>query len=391
MIPLAGPAYYSIMRNTLYLSPGDDMEIYVNEDNHEARFTGRGAEANTYMKGRLFPKGGSFLLSGENIRADYPSTKALIDSLARGREMQLAALEHVSEEFRDLERARILADVVNSEISYPGYAATKTVATITSEEEFKKLMADFSNRQIPDIRPLFEQLTDERYLDVAVVRDILSLRNAPEYKEMLESVSLPQRSVELLEAAKYKRELNWANDPAVAIRARDFVAGMQQPDFKQEMELTLAKSTRLAKGSPAIDLRIEDEQGQTKMLSDFRGQVIYIDLWATWCGPCLQEAPAFEALAGKFKGNDDIVFLQISTDAKTATWESHIDKEGSALPQYITHDPTLTDGWRLSGIPRFILIDSDFNIIEAVAPMPSDANTEELLRNALKQHPEANR
>lgn len=60
ILPLSKPAFYRISRNTLYLSPGDDMEVYITTDNREAVFKGKGAEMNTYMKGRLFPKGGSF-------------------------------------------------------------------------------------------------------------------------------------------------------------------------------------------------------------------------------------------------------------------------------------------------------------------------------------------
>lgn len=52
-----------------------------------------------------------------------------------------------------------------------------------------------------------------------------------------------------------------------------------------------------------------DVDGNEKKLSDFRGKLIYIDLWATWCGPCIQESPAFTALSEKYP---DIEFLQIS-------------------------------------------------------------------------------
>ena len=59
---LKEPTYYTISRNTLYLTPGDDMTIKVAQTNTEAEFSGIGAEANNYMKFRLFPKGG--FLSG---------------------------------------------------------------------------------------------------------------------------------------------------------------------------------------------------------------------------------------------------------------------------------------------------------------------------------------
>jgi hypothetical protein len=56
---LKQPTYYNISRNTLYLSPGDDLTVRITTNNREATFTGRGAEANEYMKDRLFPKSGS--------------------------------------------------------------------------------------------------------------------------------------------------------------------------------------------------------------------------------------------------------------------------------------------------------------------------------------------
>ena len=71
---LKEPTYYTISRNTLYLTPGDDMTIKVTQTNTEAEFSGIGAEANNYMKFRLFPKGGSYLEAGGNLRGDFVST-----------------------------------------------------------------------------------------------------------------------------------------------------------------------------------------------------------------------------------------------------------------------------------------------------------------------------
>lgn len=114
VLPLEKPEYYSISRNTLYLTPGDELKMYITTDNRQARFEGVGAEANTYMKERLFPKGGSYLEGGSNVKADFRETRKLIGSLAQVREKQLEALQNVSEEFKALEKGRIYADVINS-------------------------------------------------------------------------------------------------------------------------------------------------------------------------------------------------------------------------------------------------------------------------------------
>lgn len=78
--------------------------MYITTDNRQARFEGVGAEANTYMKERLFPKGGSYLEGGSNVKADFRETRKLIGSLAQVREKQLEALQNVSEEFKALEK-----------------------------------------------------------------------------------------------------------------------------------------------------------------------------------------------------------------------------------------------------------------------------------------------
>lgn len=122
VVTVTEPTYYTISRNTLYLTPGDDLTLRITQDNREATFSGQGAEVNTYLKDRLFPKGGSFLEGGSNLRADFAQTKALVDSLAAVRRARLDTLSGASDEFKRLEGARITADVVNSYLSYPSYA-----------------------------------------------------------------------------------------------------------------------------------------------------------------------------------------------------------------------------------------------------------------------------
>ena len=76
------PGYFNISRNTLYLTPGDELAVKITTDNKEAQFTGTSAGINTYMKDRLFPKGGSYLESGENITGGFAETKKTILSYA---------------------------------------------------------------------------------------------------------------------------------------------------------------------------------------------------------------------------------------------------------------------------------------------------------------------
>lgn len=92
------------------------MTIKVTQTNTEAEFSGIGAEVNNYMKFRLFPKGGSYLEAGGNLRGDFVSTKALVDSLAAIRMHTLDTLSNVSDAFKSWKQhgsKRILLIVIS--------------------------------------------------------------------------------------------------------------------------------------------------------------------------------------------------------------------------------------------------------------------------------------
>ena len=101
-------------------------------------------------------------------------------------------------------------------------------------------------------------------------------------------------------------------------------------------------------------------------------KLIFVDLYSTWCGPCIQESPAFAALSEKYK-DKDIVFIQLSTDNSRKTWLSYLKQKESVVPQFNSVDNEgLRVNWQIKYIPRFILIDKEFNIVESFAPRPSD-------------------
>lgn len=377
VLPLEKPEYYSINRNTLWLNPGDELEMVITQDNREAVFKGRGAEANIYMKERLFPKGGSFLEGGSNIRENFGQTVDLIHELAAKREKQLDGLKGVSERFRQMERARIYADVINSYLSYGSYS-------IEYEGKSGKEIAIAEQRNIAEvaaeIKEKVEYLNDECYLDVAVVRDILYYRMEPAYAEIFSGYVPGERCRELYEGSQKVAGLRHALNQQIVDDCRAYVNSMKQADFAAELEVKVDRAARLLPGQPAPDFVMTDTSGNEKRLSDFKGKVIYIDLWATWCGPCIQESPAFAGLSVRYP---DILFLQISRDEQRGAWLNYISHKNSPLIQYNSVDLNLVEGWQMFYIPRFILVDKDQKIIDAYAPLPSSEEIVNLLDDCL--------
>lgn len=115
--------------------------------------------------------------------------------------------------------------------------------------------------------------------------------------------------------------------------------------------------------------------GGTNSLIDFRGKYVYIDIWATWCKPCIREVPFLKTIEKKYHGKN-IEFISISIDIKKmeGAWRKMVtDKELGGVQLLAKGDwsSSMIEDYQIKGIPRFILIDPDGNIVEAKAPRPS--------------------
>jgi thiol-disulfide isomerase/thioredoxin len=129
------------------------------------------------------------------------------------------------------------------------------------------------------------------------------------------------------------------------------------------------------KGQPSPNFSYENFKGSTTKLSDFKGRYVYIDIWATWCGPCRQQIPFLEKVAEKYKGKN-IVFASISVDeAKDHDkWKKLVKEKSMAGVQLIADKAFESDfvqAYGVEGIPRFILIDPQGKVVEPEALFPS--------------------
>ena len=122
-----------------------------------------------------------------------------------------------------------------------------------------------------------------------------------------------------------------------------------------------------------------DKDGNRKNLSDWLGNYVYIDVWATWCGPCCRELPAFHKLKEEFK-DKPICFVSISIDADEAAWRAKIEKDSlDGIQLRVNEEDTFKKDYKISWIPRFLLIDREGKVLDANMTRPSDTKTIEKL------------
>ena len=133
--------------------------------------------------------------------------------------------------------------------------------------------------------------------------------------------------------------------------------------------------TRLEKGRKAPHFSLLDKDGNRKNLSDWLGNYVYIDVWATWCGPCCRELPAFHKLKEEFK-DKPICFVSISIDADEAAWRAKIEKDSlDGIQLRVNEEDTFKKDYKISWIPRFLLIDREGKVLDANMTRPSDTKT----------------
>ena len=165
-------------------------------------------------------------------------------------------------------------------------------------------------------------------------------------------------------------------------------------DKKEETnKQTATSSTSENKAIQAFDFTAMDKDGKTVKLSDFKGKKVYINMWASWCGPCMREIPELEKTYQKLKNNKDVVFLSMTSPNDSEFKNQSPQDKGKdvilnkAKELGVTY-PVLFDvndrfiiNYAIRSFPTHIFINSDGTIRNRIA----GGVTEELLTKEIEK------
>ena len=137
-----------------------------------------------------------------------------------------------------------------------------------------------------------------------------------------------------------------------------------------------AKQMKVKKMAPNFSL--EDLNGQKVELKNFKGKVIFLNFWATWCGPCKEEMPSMESLWQWFKGKD-FLLLSVSVDYEGVKQvKEYVEKQRYTFRVLIDPQCQVLDLYEVKAIPTTLMIDKKGQIV-AVAVGPKDWKSPEAL------------
>ena len=114
--------------------------------------------------------------------------------------------------------------------------------------------------------------------------------------------------------------------------------------------------------APTADIFFKGEDGKTVSLSSLKGKVVFINFWATWCPPCIEELPTINELKQSFNGNDHIEFLMVDVDNKMESSSAFMQENNYDLPVYVPASNIPSD-YLGNAIPTTVILDKSGNMV----------------------------
>lgn len=161
---------------------------------------------------------------------------------------------------------------------------------------------------------------------------------------------------------------------------------LKSEDLKAELA-KLEAELEVKDSGAAPDFTYPDTEGKMVSLSDFKGKVVLIDVWATWCGPCQAQMPYLLQLEEELK-DSGIVFIGVSVDEdkNKDKWLQMVKDKGlKGVQLFASGWSKITKDYEIKGIPRFIVVGKDGKLVARQAPVPSDPALKQLLLETLKK------
>ncbi|HUA33366.1 MAG TPA: TlpA disulfide reductase family protein [Candidatus Binataceae bacterium] len=125
-----------------------------------------------------------------------------------------------------------------------------------------------------------------------------------------------------------------------------------------------SKDEPVAAGPKAANFKLESLDGATVTLDQFAGKVVFLNIWATWCGPCREEMPSMETLYNEFMTNKDFVMLAVSQDERGRTAVApYVAKNGYHFTVLLDPENKVSTSYDVSGVPETFIIDRNGRIV----------------------------
>lgn len=376
-------------RTTIYIEPGNNMNVTLNTEQFDEtlQYKGDGAAENNYLAG--------IYLKNEALLNDYQAIYSL-ETSAFDEKMKTAYSEmnefltgylkdnpDLEVDFAALQKTNLKYEEMEARLKYPNYYEYFTKNEPEIGEDYYAFLnqADLNKEALLESSKYksFLRFYLSGHLSEAEMEKDESLEDAPNGRTIADfraiDANFKNATIKdyLLENSM-SSAISYGSLDGIEDLIADFKKRSSSEEDKKAIEEQYAKWAKLTKGNPAPVFAYNNINGEKVSLEDLRGKYVYVDVWATWCGPCKREQPHLEEIEAAYKDNENIAFVGVSIDENKEAWEKMVTEKNMAGIHLIADkawDSKITKDYLIGGIPRFLLIDKEGKIVDARAARPS--------------------
>lgn len=202
-------------------------------------------------------------------------------------------------------------------------------------------------------------------------------------EERMDAIKARFRNEKVREAAIDLMLTRYVNEFPYATRYEEGLSELTALTAKHGLDPRYLEAFRAREvsipGSPfPAQATLYDLEGNAVDFARYRGKYVYIDLWASWCAPCIREIPDLKQLEANLE-NKDVAFLSVSLDKDEAAWKRKVDELSLKGDLLIDRGGKLAEALGVRGIPFFLIYDREGRLFKYGAPRPSNPATKPLL------------
>jgi len=324
-------------RTRMFIKPGDKIEVYFDTKEFDETMTYKNSPESSFLAYKL--------ISAEE-RDFYGKSLYLADKVSY--EVEL-------ENFK----SNLMQRLDRFENGY--FKITEQKSINASVERYLKRKESFSDRTEEELLYLWETSKLSKEYNFY---GLLSTLNRDEFDENL---------------SIYEKKMNSALEPLKKLNNYEEEQGKITQLVASWRERKDDYDGMPKNGDMSIDFSYPNISNEMISLSFFKGRLVYIDIWATWCGPCIAEIPSLKRLQKDYE-NMDIIFLSVSVDTDKEAWKKMLTEDQlGGVQLWADGWSQITKSYAIFGIPRFMLVDKSGELIAVDAPRPSSSEIRSMI------------
>lgn len=363
----------------LHLEAGNDLNISYDAQDfaNSLSISGKGSEISNYLIAKRKNEQELFGSASETYILSEADFKTKLNDIKEANETLLSASKDLSTDYVSKEKKDIKYFYLLRLQDYEGAHKyfTKNDTFRVSDDFLREFEGfDYTSEEDYEFSRNYKSIVTNHFADKGkqlAVQD--SITNDLAFVKTVTGVN--SQSIKnglLFEFANYN--IGYSEDVKTFYEA--FIANSTNEENNKIITDKYNKLTAVAKGRPSPKfVNYENYAGGTTSLDDLKGKYVYIDVWATWCGPCKREIPFLKEIEQKYHDkNIEFVSLSIDKVSDREKWKSMISEEALGGTQLLADNDwksSFVKDYQINGIPRFILIDTEGNIVNPNAPRPS--------------------